>query len=1361
MKQFSRPEGKRLARAIRSTPVGAMPATPAALRCATLFVAIASSLGTAWAAEPCTTEDGTAGQLNEQEVCIADDSTTPPPITPKGALDGGTATGPNAVAIGPNSEALGPQSVAVGSFAGADSNANVAIGFLSQTSGFNSVAIGSRAQATEDFTLSLGGGSAAQAERATAVGTDAFALALNSTALGNGARAQGSFSTANGNEAFARTFDSVAMGSGATAGGVTPEGDLIGASQIAIGSNSNALGSGSVALGAGATVEINSARSMALGQDARVLLSTNSAVALGFGSIADRSNTVSVGSAGAERQIANVAAATTDTDAVNFSQLRNTAATVAEALGGGATGDALGQVSLPTYALDGASFNDVGSALSNIDGRTIANTDGLASLSGDLGAFTTNVTNQFTSVNQTLSDLSAGLDNAALYDGIDRASLTFGGASGTQLRNVAAGDVSQTSTDAINGAQLHATNTQVDQNTSDLLTLEMRADTIDGRVTTLQADLEAGSVGIVRQDPTTGTLSVASTGSGTVISFAGLGGARRLTGVADGAADSDAVNVLQLRTSEQDVRDDLTELVNTSLEGVIRYDGADQAALTLGGTNGTVLQNVAEGEVSATSRQAINGAQLNATNELVAQNASDIVQVSNTVTTLDGRVTTIEGSLDNGTVGLVRQDPGTGVISVAGDKAGTSVNFSGSSGVRILTGVAEGIANDDAVNVGQLRATEQNVRDDLTGLVATSLEGVIRYDGTDQGSLTLGGANGTVLQNVADGELSSTSRQAVNGAQLHATNELVSQNASDIVQVTNNVTALDGRVTTIEGSLDNGTVGLVRQDAVTGAISVAGDKAGTSINFAGSVGDRSLSGVAAGVADNDAVNVGQLRAAEQVIRDDLTGLIGTSLEGTVLYDDTDKSRISFEGTAGTVLSNVAAGEVSAGSREAVNGAQLNATNERVEQTEADVAGLDGRVTTLEESFNSGGIGLVRQDTATGDISVAAATGGTRVSVAGTDGNRVLGGVAAGQADDEAVNVAQLKAAGLIAQDGSVSAALVYDTDAKDTITLGGPDATTAVKVKNVADATEDDEAVNLRQLKEAGLVGESGQPLDAVTYDPGSSRGQITFGGAAGTVLTNVADGRIVVGSSDAVNGGQVAALRDELQGQITNLDNRVTAVEANGGVGSNPYFDANGESAQTPPVGLPPADAQAGGASAVAAGNGAVASGSTSVAVGAGSQASASNSVALGAGSVADRENTVSVGSQGSERQITNVAAGVRDTDAVNVAQLNQRMAEANAYTDQKIDDVWRGVNDRIDSANRQANRGIASASAMIPVTPYMPGKTVLNAGMATYRGESALGIGISRWSDNGRINFNAGVSAAQGDSPIFRIGVGVVLGD
>lgn len=247
-------------------------------------------------------------------------------------------------------------------------------------------------------------------------------------------------------------------------------------------------------------------------------------------------------------------------------------------------------------------------------------------------------------------------------------------------------------------------------------------------------------------------------------------------------------------------------------------------------------------------------------------------------------------------------------------------------------------------------------------------------------------------------------------------------------------------------------------------------------------------------------------------------------------------------------------------------------------------------------------------------------------------------------------------------------------------------------------------------------------------------------------MLSNVADGRVGAGSREAVNGGQLAALRDQLQGRIGDLDGRVGALEAGdagAGSGNPPYYGANPQ----------PGD-QEGDNPAQAIGQG-------SVAAGAGAEARADNSVALGAGSVADRENSVSVGREGGERQITNVAAGVQATDAVNLGQMQQGVHDAKAYADERVQDAWSGLEQRLDQVNRQANRGIAAAAALAPMTPYLPGRTTINANLANYRSETAMGVGVSRWSDNGRVNVNGGASMARGDKPIFRMGVGVVLGD
>jgi autotransporter adhesin len=240
---------------------------------------------------------------------------------------------------------------------------------------------------------------------------------------------------------------------------------------------------------------------------------------------------------------------------------------------------------------------------------------------------------------------------------------------------------------------------------------------------------------------------------------------------------------------------------------------------------------------------------------------------------------------------------------------------------------------------------------------------------------------------------------------------------------------------------------------------------------------------------------------------------------------------------------------------------------------------------------------------------------------------------------------------------------------------------------------------------------------------------------------------------SDAVNLGQ---LNDALSQAISNTLPRESSpfVALNGSAGSEAAraigthaaalganAAANGDEALA--VG---ANAVANGNTATALGSNALATGERAAALGWGSNASAEGAVALGAGSLADRANTVSVGSAGNERQIVNVAPGTRGTDAVNLDQLNAAFNQSS----QALHDL-----------DRNTRKGIASASALQIVTPYLPGRTTLYAGVAAYRGHAALGIGVSRWNDKGTLNFNAGVASSGGNSTIVRAGVGIVIGD
>ncbi|KFL49333.1 hypothetical protein JM78_35210, partial [Burkholderia pyrrocinia] len=297
-----------------------------------------------------------------------------------------------------------------------------------------------------------------------------------------------------------------------------------------------------------------------------------------------------------------------------------------------------------------------------------------------------------------------------------------------------------------------------------------------------------------------------------------------------------------------------------------------------------------------------------------------------------------------------------------------------------------------------------------------------------------------------------------------------------------------------------------------------------SVTLGNGNGPVKVSNVADATGDSDALNLGQLKQA---------GLVGEDGQGNltslaVAYDDASKGTVTLGGgAAGTTITNVKAGELSATSTDAVNGSQLFATNQDIGD--------------LRDSLQSGGV----IDPTTGE-SLAVVYDGTakdKVTLAGGATGTTISNVKAGVADMDAVNVSQLKDSGLIGNDGKAIAAVTYDRNTDGTpnygsVTLGngnGP-----VKVSNVADATGDSDALNLGQLKQAGLVGEDGQgnlTSLAVAYDDASKDKVTLAGGATGTTITNVKAGELSATSTDAVNGSQLFAtnqdlgdLRDSLQ---------------------------------------------------------------------------------------------------------------------------------------------------------------------------------------------------------------------------------------
>ena len=205
------------------------------------------------------------------------------------------ATAKNAIAIGRATQATSQDATAIGTEATASNTDAIAIGRKSNASGSTSIGFGYNTQSTATNTVAIGTDVSATAESAIALGRKTKASDLNATAVGPIANASGKYSSAFGMNAAASKENSLALGTNANASLDK---------SVALGSDSttatNATSQGSVVIG-GKTITWN-----------------------GAPTVSGTGMQVSVGAAGAERQIKNVAAgevSANSTDAINGSQL--------------------------------------------------------------------------------------------------------------------------------------------------------------------------------------------------------------------------------------------------------------------------------------------------------------------------------------------------------------------------------------------------------------------------------------------------------------------------------------------------------------------------------------------------------------------------------------------------------------------------------------------------------------------------------------------------------------------------------------------------------------------------------------------------------------------------------------------------------------------------------------------------------------------------------------------------------------------------------------------------------------------------------------------------------------------------------
>ncbi|EJA1670101.1 YadA-like family protein [Escherichia coli] len=992
------------------------------------------------------------------------------------------------------------------------------------------------------------------------------------------------------------------------------------------------------------------------------------------------------------------------------------------------------------------------------------NTADIATNTTDIATNTADIATNASSITTLNADVDTLEKDALLWNGTAFSAKHGVDGADSKITNVAAGSLADDSTDAVNGAQLKATNDSIAIMGDTISDIEDDALLWDGSSFSAKHGTKGDNSKITNL--LAGTVSSDSTDAINGSQLYGV--ADSFTSYLGGGADISDTGVLSGPTytiggtDYTNVGDALAAIntsFSTSLGDALLWDATAGKFSAKHGINNapSVITDVANGAVSSTSSDAINGSQLYGVSDYIADALG-----GNAVVNTDGSITTptyaiaggsynnvgdaleaIDTTLDDALLWDTTANGGNGAFSAAHGKDKTA---------SVITNVANGAVSatsSDAINGSQLYSTNKYIADALGGDAEVNADGTITaptytiantdynnvgeaLDALDNNALLWdedAGAynashdgNASKITNVAAGDLSTTSTDAVNGSQLNATNILVTQNSQMINQLAGNTSE-----TYIE---DNGAgINYVRTND-------------TGLTFT----DASAAGIGSTAVGYNTVAKGDSSVAM----------------GYNSFAKGDSSVAIGQGSYSGVDTGIALGSSSVSSRVIVKGSRNTSVSE-----EGVVIGYDTTDGELLGALSIGDDGKYRQIINVADGSEA------HDAVTVRQLQNAIGAVATTPTKYYHANSTAEDSLAVGEDSLAMGAKTIVNGNAGIGIglnTLVLADAINGIAIGSNARANHADSIAmgNGSQTTRGAQTNYTAYNMDA----PQNSVGEFSVGSEDGQrQITNVAAGSA---DTDAVNVGQLKVTDAQvsqntqsitnLNTQVTNLDTRVTNIENGIGdivtTGSTKYFKTNTDGAD--------ANAQ----------------GKDSVAIGSGSIAAADNSVALGTGSVANEENTISVGSSTNQRRITNVAAGVNATDAVNVsqlksseaggvrydtkadgsidysnitlgggnggttrisnvsagvnnndavnyAQLKQSVQETKQYTDQRMVEM----DNKLSKTESKLSGGIASAMAMTGLPQaYTPGASMASIGGGTYNGESAVALGVSMVSANGR---------------------------
>ncbi len=1343
------------------------------------------------------------------------------------ANHGSTAVGVQAVGTGAFSSAFGMTSKATG-------DASSAFGVMSNASGKGAAAFGAVAQATGDGASAMGINSLASGTNSTAIGSGnkpgegANATGNSSAAIGSGAQATGDNSAAIGKGAEATNENAAAVGGGAKATGKNAAAIGGGAiadqeNAVAVGQGAQSLVEGGVALGARSKVEAKN--SVALGQDAVATEATGTSF-LTNRDASQSNGVISVGSAGKERRITNVEDGSADSDAVTVRQLKNVDSRVNQNTSN--IGKNTQNITNLNQKLDDTKTNlgnQIADTNKNLNDakKDLGNqiTDTNTKLNTTKDQLTTQINDTNTELNNTIgntkTELNTKIDNTKTE--LENKGLNFAGNSGADVHrklgdklNIVGGAAASTPAAKTSGENV------ITRTTQDGIQIELLKDSKFDSVTTGNTTLNTNGL-TIKEGP-----SITKQGINA--------GSKQISNVADGINAKDAVNVDQLTKVKDNLNGRITDTNNQ----------LNDAKKDLGNQIADTNKNLNDAKKDLGNQITDTNTKLNNTKDQLTTQINDTKTelnntIGNTKTELNSKIDSTKTELENkglnfaGNSGAdVHRKLGEKLNIIGGAAASTpAAKTSGENvitrttkdGIQIellkdskfdsvttgnttlntngltikegpsitkdginasgkqITNVADGVNAKDAVNKGQLDnlAAKQNATDDAA----------VKYDDAKtKDKVTLKGKDGTVLDNVKAGHISSTSKEAVNGSQIH--------------NISNSIKNSIGGNTVVnpDGSLTTNNIGDTGKNNINDAISEVKNTA-TKAKTTVTEGDN--------IVVKETVNKDGSTNYEVSTKKDLT-LNSVTTGDTVLNNNgltiKDGPSITKDGVnaGGKKITDVANGVIAQNSKDAVNGAQVHHISNSIKNSIGGntVVNPDGSLTTN----NIGGTGKNNINDAIKSVDEKVTNGVNDLTQKGlnfgandqktTQGKAVhrklgdtiniVGGADAKTAEDktsgeniitrtteDGVKIEMLK-------DVKFDSVNVggHVLNQQGLIIKGGPSITVnginagGKQITNVADGINAKDAVNKGQLdKQINEVKDQigkdiGKLSDhAVQYDKDKNgnvdKSSVTLGGGEkGTNLKNVADGKVAEGSKDAVNGGQLWNVQNQVDknsNDIKNIQNNIDNI-SNGKAGLVQQQKPNGEITVGRDTGGTSINMAGKEGDRVVQGvkDGEIKAGSNQ-AVNGGQIHKISESIknSIGGNTTIDPKDgsitTNNIGGTGKNN--INDAIGTLN-------QSNQELGNKITNLGDQLQQVFYDTNKRIDDVEKKANAGIAAAMAL-ENAPFVAGKYTYAVGAAYHGGENAVGVTLRKTSDNGRWSITGGVAAASQGEPSVRVGISGVI--